>query len=99
MRLVSMRLSTLGAITLLRSIESLARAQANDYRGSYFTIGGGAPLVSERVDPIISPGKSPSNHVHDIFGTDRFQADWDYDTVQSSGCNNMGPRADHSSYW
>ena len=71
MQPVLTRLCTLCAITLLVSIVSLAGAQdvdyANmDYHGSYFTIGGGAPLVSERVDPIISPGKSPSNHVHEM---------------------------------
>lgn len=108
-----MKLCTLSAI-LFSSIESFAGAQevdyskldysnvdfsSIDYHGSYFTITGGAPLVSERIDPIVSPGQSPSNHVHEIFGSNKFSADWDYDTAQSAECNNMGPKADHSSYW
>ncbi|MDI1488487.1 MAG: hypothetical protein OHK93_007762 [Ramalina farinacea] len=44
-------------------------------------------------------GQSPSNHVHEIYGGDAFKADWDYTTAQSSKCNNMGPKVDHSNYW
>ena len=67
--------------------------------GSFFVLAGGPPLVSERIDPILAPGVVGSNHVHEIFGANKFSSNWDYKTAQTSTCNNMGPRIDHSNYW
>lgn len=67
--------------------------------GSFLVLAGGPPLVSERIDPVLAPGVIGSNHVHEIFGANKFQADWDYATAQTSTCNNMGPKIDHSNYW
>ena len=65
--------------------------------GSFFVIQGD-PLVVERVDPFISPG-TVSNHVHNIFGANKFSANLDYTTMQSSTCNTFGPKDDNSNYW
>ncbi|KAL9113706.1 MAG: hypothetical protein Q9227_002151 [Pyrenula ochraceoflavens] len=65
--------------------------------GSFFVIQGD-PLVIERVDPFLSAGV-PSNHVHNIFGADKFSANLDYDTMQQSTCNTFGPKDDNSNYW
>ena len=70
------------------------------YEGSYFVLSAqGDPIVSEMLDPVMAPGQTPSNHVHEVYGGDKFQATWDYQTAQSSSCNNMGPKVDHSNYW
>ena len=77
---------------LLSSLAGLSNAQ-----GSFFTIFSN-PLVVERVDPIISPG-AVSNHLHNVFGANNFGPNWDYDTMQKSSCNTVGPKQDHSNYW
>ena len=51
-------------------------------RGSYFVLSTqGNLIVSERLDPVMSPGKTPSNHVHEVYGGDKVQANWDYQTA------------------
>lgn len=80
-------------LSLLQPLEVAAQA------GSFFVLHGGSPLVSERIDPILAPGVIGSNHVHEIFGGNKFSANWDYATAQTSTCNNMGPKIDHSNYW
>ena len=87
------RAATLSCLALLQALHVSAQA------GSFFVLAGGSPLVSERVDPILAPGVVGSNHVHEIFGANRFKPDWDYDYAQTSTCNNMGPKIDHSNYW
>ena len=71
-----------------------------EYEGSYFVLSAqGGPIVSERADPIMAPGVVPTNHVHEIYGADKFSATWNFESAQSSTCNNMGPKVDHSNYW
>ncbi len=89
-------------LTLVLGLLALLALGANaiDYVGPYFIISdNGGPIVKQRLDPVISPGKTPSNHVHNIFGANTFKSNWDYDSAQKSSCNNMGPKADHSNYW
>ncbi|KAL9622953.1 MAG: hypothetical protein Q9160_002671 [Pyrenula sp. 1 TL-2023] len=67
--------------------------------GAFFVLGSYTTVVSERVDPLLFPGQV-SPHVHNIFGGDGFDANWDYDTKASkSTCNTVGPKRDHSNYW
>lgn len=47
----------------------------------------------------MAAGKLPSNHVHDVWGGNGFQTNWDFNTAISSSCNTMGPKKDHSNYW
>ncbi|KAL9103550.1 MAG: hypothetical protein Q9163_001428 [Psora crenata] len=87
----------LGVLTLC--LPRLVTSQWNPY-GSYFVLHAqGKPLVSTRLDPIMAPDMTPSSHVHEIYGANKFQASWDFDTAQSSTCTNMGPKVDHSNYW
>ncbi|KAF9473288.1 hypothetical protein BDN70DRAFT_965901 [Pholiota conissans] len=46
------------------------------------------PLVQERLDPIVSPGISPSNHVHTIHGGNKFASNSTYDILRTSTCSN-----------
>ncbi|KAJ7032549.1 hypothetical protein C8F04DRAFT_1261843 [Mycena alexandri] len=57
------------------------------------------PLVSERLDPIISPGGNPSNHVHTINGGSNFNPTYTYDNLRASNCTNCLVAQDLSNYW
>ncbi|KAL9125807.1 MAG: hypothetical protein Q9217_005049 [Psora testacea] len=73
---------------------------AYDPSGSFFVLSASQdPILSDLLDPIMAPGTSPSNHVHEIYGGDKFSANWDFQTTQTSTCNNIGPKLDHSNYW
>ena len=70
------------------------------HEGSFFRISArGGPLVSEMVDPIMSPAVTPSNHVHEVFGGDGWKPDWTFNNAKGGSCNNMGPTSDFSNYW
>ena len=86
--------SALGLFTFCLSFVTV-----NSQEGSFFVLGAKENPLTARLDPIMSPGSTPSNHVHEIFGADTFSANWDFKTAQSSTCNNMGPKLDHSNYW
>jgi hypothetical protein len=69
-------------------------------QGAYFVLdGGGMPLVIERVDPVISPGVIPSNHVHSVVGANGFAASMNFAQTQTATCSTVGPVADKSNYW
>ncbi|MCJ1481549.1 hypothetical protein MMC06_001708 [Schaereria dolodes] len=68
-------------------------------QGHYFILeGGNAPLVIERLDPIVSPGAT-SGHVHSIVGGNGFQSSMNFAQAQTSTCSTMSPKADKSNYW
>ena len=67
---------------------------------AYFVLeGGGMPLVIERLDPILSPGTSPSNHVHSVVGANAFASSMDFAQTQKATCSTVSPVADKSNYW
>ncbi|KAF9053089.1 hypothetical protein BJ165DRAFT_1570503 [Panaeolus papilionaceus] len=66
---------------------------------AWFTVSCTTPLVTDRVDPIISPGTSPSNHVHTVHGGSKFRADSTYDTLRSSSCTSCLIAQDKSAYY
>lgn len=57
-----------------------------------------APLVTERADPIVSPGK-PAGHSHTIMGGNGFGFDMDYASTQASTCSSCTVTKDFSNYW
>ena len=57
-----------------------------------------SPLVVERADPIVSPGKV-SNHVHTIMGGNAFSFAMDYAQTQTSTCSSCTVKKDLSNYW
>lgn len=57
-----------------------------------------SPIVVERADPIVSPGKV-SNHLHTIMGGNGFDFTMDYNSTQKSTCSSCTVRGDNSNYW
>ncbi|EXJ54754.1 murein transglycosylase [Cladophialophora yegresii CBS 114405] len=57
-----------------------------------------SPIVVERADPIISPGKV-SNHLHTIVGGNGFDFTMDYNSTQASTCSSCTVIGDNSNYW
>jgi hypothetical protein len=67
-------------------------------QGPYFVLGSGAPLSIERIDPLLSPGKVPSQHVHSVVGGNGFAATMNFAQTQTSTCATVQPKADKSNY-
>lgn len=55
-------------------------------------------IVTERADPIISPG-AISGHVHTISGGNGFKFDMTYADTQASDCSSCPIKQDLSNYW
>lgn len=55
-------------------------------------------LVTERADPIVSPG-AISGHVHTISGGNGFNFSMDYAQARASTCSSCPITADLSNYW
>lgn len=55
-------------------------------------------IVTERADPIVSPGQV-SGHVHTISGGNGFKFEMDYADARSSSCSSCPIKADLSNYW
>lgn len=96
MRSTSQSQSILG---FLAALGYACLGDAYDLHGPYFVLNHGPPLVSERLDPVISPGANPSNHVHNIFGASSFSPTFDFAASQKAKCNTHGVKADMSNYW
>ena len=58
----------------------------------------GGYLVTERVDPLLSPGVA-SNHVHSITGGNGFKANMTFADTQSSTCTTAEVTQDLTNYW
>ncbi|GAA6063766.1 hypothetical protein JCM10212_006262 [Sporobolomyces blumeae] len=56
------------------------------------------PLVKERADPLISPGKV-AGHVHTVNGGSNFGLDSTYADLRKSECTSCRAKADMSAYW
>jgi len=67
---------------------------------AYFRISCPVPLVTERIDPIVSPGVIGSNHVHTVHGSSGFGANSSYDDLVGASCTSceVSPQ-DKSNYW
>ncbi|KAJ7629679.1 hypothetical protein DFH06DRAFT_1102218 [Mycena polygramma] len=66
---------------------------------AWFRVACTDPLVQERIDPIISPGAVPSQHVHTIHGASNFGPNSTYDSLRASDCTSCEVIQDHSNYW
>lgn len=82
----------------LSGIIALFVAPAMAQQGYYFVLGSGMPLTIERVDPALSPGLTPSQHVHSVVGGNGFAATMDFAQTQTSTCATVQPIADKSNY-
>ncbi|GAA5933834.1 DUF1996 and WSC domain-containing protein [Sporobolomyces koalae] len=56
------------------------------------------PLIQERADPIIAPGKV-AGHTHTVNGGSNFALDATYETLRKSECSSCRAKADLSAYW
>jgi hypothetical protein len=56
------------------------------------------PLVVERADPIVSPGKQ-SGHAHTIMGGNGFGLTETYAQARAATCSTCKVKADNSNYW
>ncbi|KAL8692126.1 MAG: hypothetical protein Q9218_002794 [Villophora microphyllina] len=81
------------ALAFLAALTTPAFAQ----RAAYFTFGSSA-LVTERLDPLLSPGAT-SGHVHSVIGGSAFSSTMDFASTQSSKCTSVDIIADKSNYW
>ncbi|KAJ3975834.1 hypothetical protein EV361DRAFT_865096 [Lentinula raphanica] len=76
----------------LSALAALSSVQA------YFLVGVRNILVTERLDPIISPG-AVSSHVHSVVGGSNFGMNITTDSLRDSECTSMPIEEDKSNYW
>ena len=65
---------------------------------AFFKVPCTSPVVVERADPIIDPGKV-SAHVHTVMGGNGFGFNMDYDQARASTCSSCTAKGDLSNYW
>ncbi|KAF2220841.1 hypothetical protein BDZ85DRAFT_202453 [Elsinoe ampelina] len=65
---------------------------------AFFRMGCGSPIVTERIDPIISPGQV-SGHVHQVVGGNGFGFTQDFAAARRSTCTSCTVSKDLSNYW
>ncbi|RYO96421.1 hypothetical protein DL764_007469 [Monosporascus ibericus] len=56
-------------------------------------------LVTERLDPLVDPGKAPSQHVHQIVGGNAFKPEMTGDVPSQASCTTCEFADDFSNYW
>ncbi|TFK68050.1 hypothetical protein BDN72DRAFT_888685 [Pluteus cervinus] len=66
---------------------------------AWFRVPCTSPLVHDRIDPIVSPGVIPSNHIHTVHGASNFAANSTYETLRQSQCTSCRVAQDLSNYW
>ncbi|KAJ6492538.1 hypothetical protein C8R47DRAFT_432028 [Mycena vitilis] len=81
------------SVSLVALLASVRGANA------WFRVACTDPLVQERIDPIISPGIVPSQHVHTIHGASNFGPNSTYESLRASSCTSCEVMQDHSNYW
>ncbi|KZP14798.1 hypothetical protein FIBSPDRAFT_867930 [Athelia psychrophila] len=67
---------------------------------AWFRVACTTPLVTERLDPIVSPGVIGSNHVHTVHGSSGFAPNSSYNDIKAGKCTSceVSPQ-DMSNYW
>ncbi|EJF58364.1 WSC-domain-containing protein [Dichomitus squalens LYAD-421 SS1] len=75
----------------LAAVVTVARAQ-------YWIFGGTPPIVTTRLDPVVSPN-SIGGHVHSVVGASRFKEVYDPDDLVQSNCTTIPVQPDKSNYW
>ncbi|KAI9793469.1 MAG: hypothetical protein M1833_000755 [Piccolia ochrophora] len=82
------------AVTIAAGIVASLAAPA----AAFFKVPCAAPLVQERLDPVVNPGKV-SGHVHTIMGGNGFGAITTYEQALASTCSSCRAPKDKSNYW
>ncbi|KZP03590.1 hypothetical protein FIBSPDRAFT_834215 [Athelia psychrophila] len=67
---------------------------------AWFRVACTTPLVEERLDPIVAPGVTGSNHAHTVHGSSGFAPSSTYDDLRAANCSSceVSPQ-DMSNYW
>ncbi|ORY92817.1 hypothetical protein BCR35DRAFT_349137 [Leucosporidium creatinivorum] len=79
-------LSAIALLASLSSVEAFWRMPCNK------------PLIVERADPIVNPGKI-SGHVHTVSGGSNFDLSSTFETLRESTCTSCLVKQDMSAYW
>ncbi|KAI0687522.1 WSC-domain-containing protein [Earliella scabrosa] len=86
-----MALLAFSKLAALASLVALVNAE-------HWIFGGSRPIVTTRLDPIISPG-AVGTHVHSVVGASRFKEVYDPDDLMKSNCTTIPIPRDKSNYW
>lgn len=65
---------------------------------AFFRLPCAAPIVIQRADPVVNPGKV-SSHVHTIMGGNGFGFEMNFASTQRSTCSSCTVKEDMSNYW
>ncbi|KAF7375299.1 DUF1996 domain-containing protein [Mycena sanguinolenta] len=65
---------------------------------AYFLFAMNDVITTERIDPIVSPGKV-AGHVHSVFGGSNFRVSTNTSYLRQSGCTSSPITEDKSNYW
>lgn len=85
-----MRLNTLSRLSfLLATIDKIT---------AFWRLPCAGPVVTERIDPVVSPGKV-SGHVHAIMGASNINYTTTYEDLRASECTSCQVSQDLSAYW
>ncbi|KAK3291061.1 uncharacterized protein B0H64DRAFT_451748 [Chaetomium fimeti] len=60
---------------------------------------GCSSLTTQRLDPVVEPGRTPSSHVHHIVGGNAFNATMEGDVGERATCTTCEMSEDFSNYW
>ncbi|KAG9089779.1 hypothetical protein FS749_001061 [Ceratobasidium sp. UAMH 11750] len=77
-------------------VAALAMASGTN---AWFRLACTAPLVQERVDPVVQPGTTPSQHVHTVHGGSGFRSNSTFESLRAASCTNCLIKQDLSNYW
>lgn len=91
-----MHFSRIQLFSALASTAAAYSATKRSFAVNHFY--GDGPLVSGRMDPIISPG-GPSGHVHTIQGGNAFAVTMTDQQALASTCTSSLVKNDKSNYW
>ncbi|KAG9080092.1 hypothetical protein FS749_008127 [Ceratobasidium sp. UAMH 11750] len=76
-------------------VAALAMASGTN---AWFRLACTAPLVQERVDPVVQPGTTPSQHVHTVHGGSGFRSNSTFESLRAASCTNCLIKQDLSNY-
>ena len=65
---------------------------------AFFKVPCVAPVVVERADPVISPGKV-SSHAHTVMGGNGFGFSMNFAQARAATCSTCKAKGDNSNYW
>ncbi|WVF67212.1 hypothetical protein IAT40_001960 [Kwoniella sp. CBS 6097] len=85
-------------LILLLLLWTLVGLSVEAWVDPFFVVQHGKPLITGRLDPVVSPG-GVSGHVHAIIGTSSFKPTYSYENSMAGRCTTANVAVDKSSYW